>query len=417
MMKKNFKKYLLLTLVISLVALPYNASAKTVSDLEKEVAKYTAELQAKKDKIAKNDAEVAEIKKNITKIEGQITEAENEIKRLEDEIDKSNKEIENKKEQSKKIMKYFQIMRSGNTYLEYIFEAESITDMIYRISVVEQLTEYNQNVVKELNQLIIENNTKKQQLKNKQSELSNLKKQLESEKERIDADTANIKVGMPTIEVQIESAKSQVKYYKSLGCGATEDIVSCQVRRMNNSGISLPSTNGWYRPITSGYVTQFKVGGHLGYDIGNYDNPSIEIYPVADGQLIFAGYDSAGALIVVLRHKSGNTFYYSTYAHMSSFSGTVSPYVKSYGASRNGYLTIMDSKGNFNGPIISKDTPIGRMGSTGNSTGPHLHLEIMTCSWRKGGGCSNYGEYTSSSVNPGNLIAFPGRTRLWWYNR
>ena len=80
-----------------------------------------------------------------------ITEAENEIKRLEDEIDKSNKEIENKKEQSKKIMKYFQIMRSGNTYLEYIFEAESVTDMIYRISVVEQLTEYNQKVVNELN--------------------------------------------------------------------------------------------------------------------------------------------------------------------------------------------------------------------------------------------------------------------------
>ena len=146
-MKKNFKKYLLLTLVISLVALPYNASAQTLKDFENEVAKYTAELQAKQDKVAKNDAEVAEIKKKIANIESQITEAENEIKRLEDEIDKSNKEIENKKEQSKKIMKYFQIMRSGNTYLEYIFEAESVTDMIYRISVVEQLTEYNQKVV------------------------------------------------------------------------------------------------------------------------------------------------------------------------------------------------------------------------------------------------------------------------------
>ena len=64
-MKKNFKKYLLLTLVISLVALPYNASAQTLKDFENEVAKYTAELQAKQDKVAKNDAEVAEIKKKI----------------------------------------------------------------------------------------------------------------------------------------------------------------------------------------------------------------------------------------------------------------------------------------------------------------------------------------------------------------
>ena len=103
-MKKNFKKYLLLTLVISLVALPYNASAKTVSDLEKEVAKYTAELQAKKDKRNKKDAEVAEIKKNITKIDGQITEAENEIKRLEDEIGYLEQKLENKKRDYKKVL-------------------------------------------------------------------------------------------------------------------------------------------------------------------------------------------------------------------------------------------------------------------------------------------------------------------------
>ena len=62
-------------------------------------------------------------------------------------------------------MKYFQIVESDNAYLEYIFGAETITDMIYRMSVVEQLTEYNHKIMKELNQLIEENIKKKAAIK------------------------------------------------------------------------------------------------------------------------------------------------------------------------------------------------------------------------------------------------------------
>ena len=90
-MKNIIKKTINISLVISLIALPLNVSAKTVKQYEDEAAKYAQELQEKKDKIAKNDAEVAEIKKNIASIESQITDAENQIKTLEAEIEKSNK--------------------------------------------------------------------------------------------------------------------------------------------------------------------------------------------------------------------------------------------------------------------------------------------------------------------------------------
>lgn len=404
MMKNIIKKTINISLVISLIALPLNVSAKTVKQYEDEAAKYAQELQEKKDKIAKNDAEVAEIKKNIASIESQITDAENQIKTLEAEIEKSNKEIENKKEQSKKIMKYFQIINSGNTYLEYIFEANSVTDMIYRISVVEQLTEYNQKVVNELNELIKTNNEKKEQLKSKQEELGNLKKQLESEKERIDADTAATKVGMPTLEEQIKAAKSNAAYYKNLGCGANEDIFACQYRKQqSSSSSSVPSAGTFSRPIEYGYVTRGVGGGHIGYDLGS-SNKTIPIYPVADGQLYFAGYDNAGALIVIIRHNTGSGYLYSTYAHMSSFSGAVSGYVKSKRGT---------SESITNGPIINRNTTIGNMGSTGNSTGPHLHIEMATCSWHSQGGCLGYNAYLNRIVNPNRYITFPSR----WTNR
>lgn len=408
MMKKNFKKYLLLTLVISLVALPYNASAQTLKDFENEVAKYTAELQAKQDKVAKNDAEVAEIKKKIANIESQITEAENEIKRLEDEIDKSNKEIENKKEQSKKIMKYFQIMRSGNTYLEYIFEAESVTDMIYRISVVEQLTEYNQKVVNELNQLIKDNNEKKQQLKNKQAELDKLKSSLQSEKERINADTAAIKETMPTVEEQIKSAKENVSYLKKIGCGSNEDVQRCINRVTSSSSGSLPSTGNVKRPTTTGRRNAGVGGypGHIGQDIGSSNKRNETIYPIADGTIFYVGHDNCNsrtcsfqcngnANIVVIKHNiSGVGTVYATYAHMSSVS-----------APSSGFVSV--------------NTPIGQMGDTGCTSGSdpggrsiHLHLEISRCHWRSGGGCTWAG-YQRNIISPSSIVTLPSS----WSNR
>jgi len=408
MMQKQIKKFLVFTLIISLAALPKNTFAQTLSDFENEVAKYTAELKAKQDKVAKNDAEVAEIKKKIASIESQIIEARNEIERLEEEIEKSNKEIEKKKDQSKKIMKYFQIVNGENSYLEYIFEANSVTDMIYRISVVEQLTEYNQKIVKELTELIEKNKKQKSDLETKNNELAELQKSLTSEKERINADTAALKDTMPTVEEQIKYAKANVAYFKKLGCGAKEDIQKCLNRSISSSSGSLPSTGNVKRPTTTG-IRNAGVGGypgHIGQDIGSPNKKSEVIYPIADGTIIFNGYDNCSsrtcqfqcngrAKLVVIRHNiAGKGMVYATYAHMSSVT-----------APKSGYISV--------------NTPIGYMGDTGCTSGSdhcgkeiHLHLEIASCHWTTGGGCT-WATYQKRIISPSSIVTLPSR----WSNR
>lgn len=405
----RIKKIICLTIIVSifasLIALPMNANAKarTIKEFEEEVEKYTKELEAKKNQVATNEQEIAQIKKKIANIENQIKAAELEIINLQKEIDASNLEIEQKSEESKRILEYYQISNGENAYLEYAFGATSITDMIYRISVIEQLTDYNDKIMKELEMLIEKNKKQQEELIKKQEDLENMKNSLIEEKMRLDADSAAIKAGMPGIEEQIKAARSQVEYYKKLKCGPTEDIQACQYRieqENKNSALSIPSTNGFYRPVQHGYITQWYTGckyynpktgtctGHIGIDIGSSDK-SIDVYPIAPGYVTATYYDNAGALVVKIKHNYNGRYIYSTYAHQRTFAVKAGQYVSAY-------------------------TSIGKMGSTGNSSGPHVHLEITSCDWKsEGGGCSWRSYAESSTMNPASYVNFPSR----WSNR
>ena len=395
-------------LLVSFIALPLDTSAKTIKEFEEEVTKYTQEMERKRANLAKNEEEIAEIKKKIANIEAQIEEAKNEIERLQKEIEESEKEIERKSEESKNIISYYQVSNGENAYLEYAFGATDITDMIYRLSIVEQLTEYNKKIMNELEELIKRNQAAQKELEAKQEELKKLKEELKAEEERIEIDSEHIRDSMPSIQEQINSAQDSVKYYKSLGCGATEDIQACEYRIIQSSGGSLPSVGFFSRPMDYGYVVRGMYDGHMGYDLSS-GNRNIAIHPIAAGMVhdIYTdncttekwcrnqGYWCNGnAKIVVIKHNYGGQFIYSSYVHLSGY-GNI--HVNQY---------------------VTKDTVIGYMGTTGCSTGEHLHLEIANCHWRNGG-CNYYTTkyggvgYVDRLINPGSLINFPGS----WSNR
>ena len=227
-MKKTITILITIITLVSLLALPMNARAKTLAEFEAEVEKYTKKLQETQANLAKNEQEVAAIERQISSIEKQISDAETQIVTLQEEIDASNEEITRKGEESKSIIEYYQISNGENIYLEYAFGATSITDMIYRMSIVEQLTDYNDKIMKELEELIAKNKEQQQQLSKKKIELNKLNTQLEKQKARIEADSASMRETVPSIETQIKEAKAMVVYYKQLGCGKNEDIQACQ---------------------------------------------------------------------------------------------------------------------------------------------------------------------------------------------
>lgn len=274
--------------------------------------------------------------------------------------------------------------------------------MIYRMSIVEQLTDYNDKIMKELSELIEKNKAQQGELTKKKASLKKLEAQSEAEKARIEADSESIRDTMPSIETQIKEANAQVAYFKKLGCGRTEDIQACQYRISQGSGGSLPSVGFFSRPMMKGYVTQNYHAGHHAVDLSS-GNKTEPLYAMAEGTIhaIYrdncvggrfcsnAGLTCNGnALILVTKHNYNGKYYYVTYVHMSSYAN----------------VSV--------GQHITRNTLLGYMGNTGCSTGPHLHMEVATCHWANLGGCTSQ-QYQNRLLNPKSVVSLPSR----WNNR
>ncbi len=150
---KNKLKFLIVLFLIPLI-LPINVSAKTIRDLQAEYNELEAAWNAKQEEINNNQNEQNNTSARIDEIYGEIAQAEQDISALNQKITELNAEIEEKDEQIKEVMKFYQVSNGESALLEYLFSAKSITDFIYRSTVTEQMSRYNNQLIDEMHQLI-----------------------------------------------------------------------------------------------------------------------------------------------------------------------------------------------------------------------------------------------------------------------
>ena len=361
-MKLKIVSLIMIFLVLFSVSLSTGyAREKTLNELEAEAkanreaynkAKNEKELtEAERDKAT---AEKAEVEKQISSIESQLESISNQIEGIQ-------KDIDAKDEQMKDIMSFVQVTNGDSNYLEYIFGATDFTDFIYRISVAEQLGDYNEELIEEYNKDVerldkkqSELNTKQEELNKKQSELTVLEAKLNKEIETLQS-------GMVSKDQAYKTQIELIQSMKARGCKGTDTASSCQ-NRLSSSG-SLVSVNGTYMPINSGYVTSDygyrSYGGgefHTGID---YSKSVVgdPVYPIADGEVILLNYNkSCGNHIVYVKHNIKGHSYITSYWHLSSWSVSV-------------------------GQKVSYKTQIGKMAgrNTGDkcSGGVHVHLNLF----------------------------------------
>ncbi len=393
MKKKNrFLSGLSILLIVSLIIMPFTSvKAETLQDYKNQLAKYKKEQQENNDKINETEDKIESSNQEIESIKQELQDMTAEIEQMRQDIITYNNEIKEKEIESKEIIAYYQMAQGENLYLEYAFGAETITDLIYRMSVVEQLVEYNENTIKELNNMIKANEQREVELNQKEEEMTQRQEELTQQVTDLTGVKASLNENSVSVEKQIKIYEDQIKAYEEMGCDDNDVI--------GRDCATTSSVAGWYRPIESGYVTSefgYRWGSlHRAVDVSNRNPYSTKIYPVANGTVTAVYKDNYKALTVVIEHKTASGQYYSSlYTHMSQYSSNA-----------------------VVGKEVTTNDYIGYMGATGFAYGPHLHLEIAPCRLfnQYDRNCNTWDKYVSYVTRIYNNGTFTGPRELIYF--
>ena len=267
------------------------------------------------------------------------------------------------------------------SYMEVLFEADSFSDLLTRLDMVGGVMEYDED----LEEAYIAARSDAEQLEAKaqamyaQNQAS--RQELEAKKAQLDADTAaacELIAGMESnidefteimaqemetragVDALIIEKEKELKAAQAAEAAAKAAAPSGTVATVSAAVSSGSSDSGaWMMwPSYTKYLTspfgprnhpisgQYK--NHDGVDIGaSYGS---DIWAAAAGTVILAGRNGGYGNCVIVNHGNGYT---TVYGHMDSIAVSA-------------------------GQSVAMGQVLGYVGSTGNSTGPHLHFEIRS---------------------------------------
>lgn len=372
--------------------------------------------------VSKIDQIMAQIKELDTKIintEAQISEVLNQIKLTTTEIEKlraSIKELERKIEERDELLKEriraVQVSGGSVSYLDVLLGANSFIDFIDRFSAVNTLMEADRTILKEqaddkaqLEEQQASLEKKLQQQEDSKNELVSLKGSLDSQKASKGNLVDQLEVEQAKLINQKEVLETEYDEILNLSQETQNKIVAEQKRlaevarkaaeekkrkeeaerkrqqaASGGSSTAIPnvSAGSWTKPasgrFTSGYGSRTHpihgvVKTHYGIDIAN--STGTPVLTAADGVVSYAAPLSTYGNVIMVTHSIDGKIFTSLYAHLSSIKVSV-------------------------GQVVSKGQIIGAIGTTGNSTGPHLHFEIHVGNWEG---------MATNSVNPLRYIS------------
>lgn len=397
----------ILSLILLFTGLPLSAFAVYYEKADYDDVK-TEDLEEMRDQLAEYDAMLSEIKNNLKKAEGLQATAEekralyltaeaiynDQLKDLEKtrlyyeiEIENTGKEIAQIRiEYDKAYDIFLDLMRmtyeeGTANYLEILLGAESFTDLLARIDRVSGLIRYSDNLMSTLGeqqalldakyaQLLKDSEAQDEAiaaLEAKQKELEDWKKQNEAELAIIEADIEKLTGEQGTyknlaemldadFEAQVAEAiaaenkrREEIAIQKELEEERKRQEALAEAIRKQSFLWPLPlswdyiSYKYGYRTISElGYNNKF----HYGIDVPAYRGT--DIYASKAGKVLIAQYHASYGNYVLIDHGDG---YQTLYAHASKL------YVKA-------------------GEYVDQGQLIAAVGTTGTSTGNHLHFEV-----------------------------------------
>ena len=375
-----------------------------LSEAQQEKKTLENDLQKAKELIDSLKGSKEDIQSEVEKLDKQLNEISGKVKEFESRLSKKRQEIadtesalnkakEQEKKQYRNMKKRIQFMyENGQTsYVEMLLSADSFTDFLNAVEYITQISQYDRKMLKEYQNMQVTIADTQKTLETDYASLQSLQAKVQEEKQAVAALESAKKGELNDVADDLTDAQTVAKAYEAEIQAQNEVIAQIQAAQkraaeqqaaqqqaqaaeenqgatdaagenQNTAQNTTPSGNGqstgsmmWPCPsskrVTSDYgprtsPTNGASSNHKGIDIGAAYGA--DIVASDGGTVLVATYSSSGGNYVIIDHGGGLC---TVYMHASS-------------------LTVSA------GQTVSKGQVIAKVGSTGISTGNHLHFGV-----------------------------------------
>lgn len=356
-----------------------NNITASIGSVKEDLSNLREVSQDYKNKIADVTNEIEVVKKSIATMDANVA-------KLADQIEESKAKISARKDVINKRMRHMQPNLNTNQFLNYIMGSEDLVDMIQRSKSVESFTKNDKEQIRLYNK-------EKAKLEEQQNEQKRIKATLDVQKKNLESkqnDLAALKaandkmiaeneVKVRAMEAKRNEANSRIANFES---HTPNFEVGIKMFEQNNGGGGVngaPASNvagssGLIKPVNAPMVC--GVGGYAGHLGSDYAGPvGTPIVAPANGIIVFARNNHAnndgylgnfnepmgppiggGNVIRMICSANGQT-YAINFFHCKQEMPAIS---------------LMSQNGGY----VSQGTVIGYLGNTGNTSGPHTHIEL-----------------------------------------
>lgn len=355
----------ILSQIVYVYAATTNELKQQQDDLQDKIDEMNTEITGIQSQKSTTLKQIENMMYEVNDYQDEINELESKLNQLNTSISEKEKNIVEKQEkfdENQELLnrRLVSLYKNGNTtYLDVLLSAEDLTDLISKYYLIAQLAEYD---TKLLNQIQEEKNT-----------LEEEKKILDEQKVEVEQTKTNIKAKSDALNVVVKQKNSLVSTLSAEEKELQEKVeqfekdkkeIAAELARIAaSSSITesvTPSTAGYISPligktkknITTGY---YSYKGHTGVD-----------FAIAKGTPIVAVKSGTVVISRALKNPNGTYRSYGEYIVINHHDGTMTLYAHGLPGSRK----VEE------GQSVSQGQQIMSVGTTGNSTGYHLHFEV-----------------------------------------
>lgn len=330
-------------------------SNKKVNEQQNKINQIRGEQELTAENIENLKRETVIIQSAIDEQNAKIAATEEELQKAEEDLAKAKEKSDN---QYAAYKERFRIMceEGSVSYLELIFSSESFMDFLDKIEIAREISEYDNKIYTEMKKAEEEIRKLTEEIAAKKNAQEEEKAVLDKQKDELDSKLAELE----EVKKRLQNDEAAAQAIIDEEIRKQNELKAQMARTLSMSGDGSVYAGGdflWPTPSCTYVTSHFaplrvnpvtgQLRPHTGTDIGA--QYGADIIAAAAGTVKYAGWNGGYGNCVIIDHGGGRS---TLYSHMSSIGVSL-------------------------GQTVSAGQSVGKVGATGNVTGPHLHFEVL----------------------------------------